>query len=80
MRVSKLKFLLCFIYLARLTSWLSFGELYCGKGKALLIAWSVGKAKRRTGIGCQSNCDAKAECGRDAAEPGQLCPLNICCS
>ncbi|KAL6229317.1 hypothetical protein BDW75DRAFT_245845 [Aspergillus navahoensis] len=29
---------------------------------------------------CQSNCDATAECGRDAATPGTLCPLNICCS
>ncbi|KAL5333928.1 hypothetical protein BJX70DRAFT_403108 [Aspergillus crustosus] len=32
------------------------------------------------GDGCQSNCDATAECGRDAAMPGQECPLNICCS
>jgi chitinase len=30
--------------------------------------------------GCQSNCDAKAECGEFAAVPGAGCPLNVCCS
>ncbi|KAH7309224.1 hypothetical protein B0I35DRAFT_398631 [Stachybotrys elegans] len=30
--------------------------------------------------GCQSNCDATAECGRFASTPGQGCPLNVCCS
>ncbi|ENH99491.1 glycoside hydrolase family 18 protein [Bipolaris maydis ATCC 48331] len=28
---------------------------------------------------CWSNCDAKAECGKNAAIPGQKCPLNVCC-
>lgn len=28
---------------------------------------------------CWSNCDAKSECGKDAAVPGQECPLNVCC-
>jgi hypothetical protein len=32
------------------------------------------------GTGCQSNCDAKAECGEYAATPGQKCPINVCCS
>lgn len=32
------------------------------------------------GDGCQSNCDATAECGKNAATPGQGCPLNVCCS
>ncbi|GAW17403.1 hypothetical protein ANO14919_068600 [Xylariales sp. No.14919] len=27
-----------------------------------------------------SNCDARAECGADAAVPGTTCPLNVCCS
>ncbi|KAK2773012.1 chitinase [Colletotrichum kahawae] len=31
------------------------------------------------GDGCQSNCDAKAECGEFAATAGQTCPLNVCC-
>jgi chitinase len=29
---------------------------------------------------CWSNCDAHAECGRDAAPAGKECPLNVCCS
>lgn len=29
------------------------------------------------GKGCQSNCDAQAECGKYAAEPGKKCPLNV---
>lgn len=28
---------------------------------------------------CWSNCDAKSECGKDAKEAGQKCPLNVCC-
>jgi hypothetical protein len=28
---------------------------------------------------CWSNCDAKAECGKNAKIPGQKCPLNVCC-
>ncbi|KAJ4199396.1 hypothetical protein NW767_008204 [Fusarium falciforme] len=32
------------------------------------------------GKGCQSNCDAFAECGQYAKKPGQTCPLNVCCS
>lgn len=32
------------------------------------------------GDGCQSNCDATAECGEYAETPGQTCPLNVCCS
>ncbi|KAL2859873.1 uncharacterized protein BJX67DRAFT_338240 [Aspergillus lucknowensis] len=32
------------------------------------------------GDGCQSNCDAVAECGEFAEEEGKECPLNVCCS
>jgi chitinase len=32
------------------------------------------------GPGCTSNCDAHAECGKDAVVPGAKCPLNTCCS
>lgn len=32
------------------------------------------------GDGCQSNCDAHAECGQYALQAGQSCPLNVCCS
>lgn len=30
--------------------------------------------------GCQSNCDAKAECGVYAQTVNQTCPLKTCCS
>ena len=29
------------------------------------------------GTGCTSNCNAHAECGKDALVPGQACPLNV---
>ncbi|KAI7787158.1 hypothetical protein LA080_000494 [Diaporthe eres] len=29
---------------------------------------------------CWSNCDAHAECGRFAEDPGTECPLNVCYS
>lgn len=32
------------------------------------------------GVGCTSNCNATAPCRKDAAVPGQGCPLNVCCS
>ncbi|OAA67644.1 symbiotic chitinase [Cordyceps fumosorosea ARSEF 2679] len=32
------------------------------------------------GTGCLANCDATAECGKFAKEPGKKCPLNVCCS
>ncbi|UKZ58865.1 uncharacterized protein TrAtP1_000187 [Trichoderma atroviride] len=32
------------------------------------------------GKGCQSNCNATADCGQFAHTPGSPCPLNVCCS
>ena len=32
------------------------------------------------GDGCVSNCDATAECGKNAKPADKLCPLNTCCS
>ncbi|EEA19154.1 bacteriodes thetaiotaomicron symbiotic chitinase, putative [Talaromyces marneffei ATCC 18224] len=29
---------------------------------------------------CISNCNATAECGKDAKDPSASCPLNVCCS
>ncbi|KAH6994560.1 hypothetical protein EDB82DRAFT_556830 [Fusarium venenatum] len=29
---------------------------------------------------CVSNCDAKAECGKDSLDGSYSCPLNVCCS
>ncbi|KAL2869898.1 glycosyl hydrolases family 18-domain-containing protein [Aspergillus lucknowensis] len=45
-----------------------FGETYCG---------TTGESPNDA---CWSNCDAHAECGKDAKEPGTKCPLNVCCS
>ena len=48
----------------------------CGKG-----GW-CGYGDTYCGDGCQSNCDAKAECGENADPPGKGCPLNVwfCCA
>ncbi|KAG8164746.1 hypothetical protein KVR01_005021 [Diaporthe batatas] len=32
------------------------------------------------GSDCDSQCDAKPECGQFADPPGKTCPLNVCCS
>ncbi|KAI1798649.1 chitotriosidase-1 [Daldinia bambusicola] len=32
------------------------------------------------GSDCDSQCDAKSECGQYADPPGKKCPLNVCCS
>ncbi|KAI5198888.1 glycoside hydrolase [Aureobasidium subglaciale] len=45
----------------------------CGKSNV------CGFGELYCGDGCQSHCDAKAECGRDATTPGTECPLNVCC-
>lgn len=45
-----------------------FGKKYCG---------TTGKSPNDA---CWSNCDAHAECGKDAKKPGTKCPLNVCCS
>ncbi|KAI1525284.1 Glycosyl hydrolase family 18 protein, partial [Pyrenophora tritici-repentis] len=50
------------------TGYCNYGEKYCGTN---------GQSPNEV---CWSNCDAKAECGRDAAVPGKKCPLNVCCS
>ncbi|CCT65062.1 related to chitinase [Fusarium fujikuroi IMI 58289] len=39
-----------------------------------------GYSPKYCGKGCQSHCDAKAECGQYAKTLGQKCPLNVCCS
>ncbi|KAK4128907.1 carbohydrate-binding module family 18 protein [Parathielavia appendiculata] len=45
----------------------NYGEEYCG---------TSGISPNEV---CWSNCDAKAECGKNAKVPGQKCPLNVCC-
>ncbi|KAM0546636.1 hypothetical protein ACHAPJ_010774 [Fusarium lateritium] len=62
------------------------GDYTCGPGKPCsnkaccgADGW-CGYEPKYCGKGCQSNCDAKAECGKYAKTPGQECPLNVCCS
>ncbi|KAF2003755.1 glycoside hydrolase family 18 protein [Amniculicola lignicola CBS 123094] len=50
------------------TGYCNFGDKYCGTN---------GQSPNEV---CWSNCNAKAECGRDADLPGKKCPLNVCCS
>ena len=45
-----------------------FGDKYCG---------TTGESPNDD---CWSNCDAHAECGKDAKDAGTKCPLNVCCS
>lgn len=45
-----------------------FGDEYCG---------TSGESPNGA---CWSNCDAHAECGKDALPAGKPCPLNVCCS
>ncbi|POS72695.1 chitinase [Diaporthe helianthi] len=52
----------------------------CSNGACCGESGWCGYSPTYCGDGCQSNCDAKAECGEDAATPGQTCPLNVCCS
>lgn len=48
---------------------------YCGFG-----AKYCGTSGESPNDACWSNCDAHAECGKDAKKPGTKCPLNVCCS
>lgn len=58
----------------------------CGPGKPCSNGACCGKdgfcgyGTVYCGPGCTSNCNAVAECGKDANPPGKTCPLNTCCS
>ncbi|KAL9560669.1 hypothetical protein ACKAV7_015160 [Fusarium commune] len=62
------------------------GDFSCGPNKPCSNKACCGKdgwcgfGDKYCGKGCQSHCDAKADCGVNAAKPGQTCPLNVCCS
>ncbi|SCO15302.1 related to chitinase [Fusarium fujikuroi] len=62
------------------------GDFSCGPTKPCSNKACCGKdgwcgfGDKYCGKGCQSHCDAKADCGVNAATPGQTCPLNVCCS
>ncbi|KAL5087414.1 hypothetical protein Trisim1_007813 [Trichoderma cf. simile WF8] len=58
----------------------------CAKGRPCLngaccgSSGACGYGPVYCGIGCTSNCDAKAECGQFSADGKTTCPLNVCCS
>ncbi|OQE13828.1 hypothetical protein PENFLA_c043G08195 [Penicillium flavigenum] len=59
---------------------------YCKKGKPCSNGACCGESgvcgfgTTYCGTGCTSNCDAKAECGKDSKSGHATCPLNVCCS
>ncbi|KAL6693261.1 glycoside hydrolase family 18 protein [Trichoderma pleuroticola] len=58
----------------------------CAKGRPCLngaccgSSGACGYGPAYCGIGCTSNCDAKAERGQFSADGKKTCPLNVCCS
>lgn len=52
----------------------------CPNGACCGVSGWCGYGPTYCGKGCQSNCHAKAECGKFAPNAGQTCPLNVCCS
>lgn len=52
----------------------------CSNGACCGAGGYCGYGSTYCGTGCVSNCNATAECGKDASTPGKTCPLNTCCS
>lgn len=52
----------------------------CSNGACCGSSGFCGYGQTYCGAGCQSNCDAFAECGVDSIPSGKTCPLNTCCS
>jgi len=52
----------------------------CSNGACCGASGYCGYGKTYCGAGCVSNCEAVAECGKDAVPSGKKCPLNTCCS
>ncbi|KAM3426153.1 hypothetical protein NHJ13734_009626 [Beauveria thailandica] len=52
----------------------------CSNGACCGSSGWCGYGPKYCGDGCQSHCDARAECGEYAMKPGLSCPLNVCCS
>ncbi len=52
----------------------------CSNGACCGSSGWCGYGATYCGAGCQSNCNATADCGEYAAVPGATCPLNVCCS
>ena len=52
----------------------------CANGACCGKTNLCGYSKDFCGDGCQSNCDAKSQCGPYAPPGSQKCPLSVCCS
>ncbi|KAI1114378.1 hypothetical protein F5Y14DRAFT_441271 [Nemania sp. NC0429] len=52
----------------------------CSNGACCGASGFCGYGPTYCGDGCVSQCDATAECGQFASDPGRKCPLNVCCS
>lgn len=52
----------------------------CSNGACCGESGYCGYGDTYCGTGCVSNCDATAQCGKDAATYNATCPLNVCCS
>ncbi|KAF1988220.1 glycoside hydrolase family 18 protein [Aulographum hederae CBS 113979] len=52
----------------------------CSNGACCGASGWCGYQPEYCGNGCQSNCNATAECGQYSENAGQKCPLNVCCS
>ncbi|KAK7915206.1 glycoside hydrolase superfamily [Apiospora marii] len=52
----------------------------CSNGACCGASGFCGYGPKYCGHGCVSQCDATAECGEYASNPGKKCPLNVCCS
>ncbi|XPS72969.1 Chitinase [Ascochyta lentis] len=52
----------------------------CPDGSCCNKSGRCGFGKENCADGCQSNCDAKAFCGKDSEGGNSKCPLNVCCS
>lgn len=52
----------------------------CSNGACCGASGYCGYGDTYCGKGCVSNCDAVAECGKDAQPANKTCPLNTCCS
>ncbi|KAF3480712.1 chitinase [Arthroderma uncinatum] len=72
--------------LAKVASVVGQGDYSCGPDQPCSnraccgpSGW-CGYGDKSCGDGCQSNCDAKAECGEKTVASNRTCPLNVCCS
>ncbi|CAG8150355.1 unnamed protein product [Penicillium salamii] len=52
----------------------------CSNGACCGAGGYCGYGSTYCGDGCLSNCDAVAECGKDASTKNATCPLSVCCS